>query len=119
MAVPVESVTSLNVDTPSTSKVLLRVVAPSTSKVLLRVVASSTFKVPSTSVLPPTFKFLTIPTPPSTFNAPVVLLVDSVVLSISTSPVISALPATERLVLLSNCKPVSYTHLTLPTSDLV
>ena len=46
----VASVKSLNVETPSTSKVALRVVAPSTSKVALRVVAPSTSKVESKNV---------------------------------------------------------------------
>ena len=46
-------------------------------------------------VFPPTYKFFSIPTPPVTFNAPVVLLVESVALvKVQATPVVAPLPVT-------------------------
>ena len=75
--------------TPDTVKVLVSVVPthvclPLKIPKLFLVVAASV-----TSIAPPTFKFSAIPTPPSTTSAPVVELVEVVVLFRLVSPVTS------------------------------
>ena len=50
------------------------------------VISPVTIKLPPTLALPPIFAFSAIPTPPVTFKAPVVELVDGVLLGISTTP---------------------------------
>ena len=53
--------------------------------------------VPVTVKFPPMLTFLATPRPPSIFNAPVVAEVDCVVSLISTSPVMSTLPVTDKI----------------------
>jgi len=72
---------------------------------LISISEESSSKVPVSFVFPPTFRFFSIPTPPCAINAPVSLLVDSVMLLNVTSPSTSKVefnvvaPSTSRVLL--------------------